>query len=441
MSIKKFGSAGFTGGFTEKTGESPAGVSHYWTMQPPTRVQFSEGAGGSELAGGHGPAPDLAPITSTDTSKSGAIDGPSTHVNIRDNHHWTESPRSSRREVPMLNMKEMNMVTNPMLNQIANNTFAFGGGVGQAKNALDGAVGGAGQFVDVIKGAWNSVTDLTKKENVKQTEVEKAFSRAGSNENQLRGAQKTLDFVDPMNPYGILYTTLNTGFKYTFPFMENNYMSHINSFGDATMEYSAGGFQEGTALLMSGMNKLFSSLNLDKAISPGRMIEQPKAFTFTGREKSYTVKFPLFNTLSYADIVRNWQFLFLLSYQNSPNRINRDMIDPPCIYESVIPGVWYSKYSAITDMTVDFVGARREMGVEIKHIDVYSGGDTTQAISKEVITVIPDAYQVSITVTELFAETQNFKYRMLAESMQDRVTTGSVDSDSVGVFTNLTRPS
>ena len=441
MSIKKFGSAGFTGGFTEQTGESPTGVSHYWTMQPPSRVQFSEGAGKSEVAGGHGPAPKLSPITSTDTSNSGAIDGPSTHVNIRDNHHWTESPRSSRREVPMLNMKEMNMVTNPMLNQIANNMFAFGGGVGQTKNALDGAVKSAGAMVDAIKGAWNSVTDLTNKENVKQSDVAQALSRAGMNENQLSGAQKTLDFVDPMNPYGVLYTTLNTGFKYTLPFMENNYMSHINSFGDASMEYSSGGFQEGTALFMSGMNKLFSSINLDKAISPGRMIEQPKAFTFTGREKSYTVKFPLFNTLSYADIVRNWQFLFLLSYQNSPNRINRDMIDPPCIYESVIPGVWYSKYSAITDMTVDFVGARREMGVEIKHIDVYSGGDTTQAISKEVITVIPDAYQVSITVTELFAETQNFKYRMLAESMQDRVTTGSVDSDSVGVFRPPTRPS
>ena len=440
MSVKKFGSAGFTGGFTEQTGESPAGVSHYWTMQPPTRVQFSKGAEGTELAGGHGPAPDLAPITSSGGEGNGAIDGPSTHVNIRDNHHWTESPRSSRREVPMLNMKEMDMVTNPMLNQIANNTFAFASGVAQAKNALDGATSNVGGLIDVLKGSWNSVMDLTKqKENIKQEAIDNAFKQGVIESNQIRNAQVSEELVDPMNPYGILYTTLNTGFKYTFPFMENNYLSHLNSFGDASMEYSSGGFQEGVALLTSGLNKAMSSLNLDKAISPGRMIEQPKAFTFTGREKSYTVKFPLFNTLSYADIVRNWQFLFLLSYQNTPNRINRDMIDPPCIYESIIPGVWYSKYSAITDMTVDFVGARREMGVEIKHIDVYSGGDPTQAKSKEVITVIPDAYQVSITVTELFAETQNFKYRMLAESMQDRVTTGSVDSDDVGVFTNPDR--
>ena len=67
---------------------------------------------------------------------------------------------------------------------------------------------------------------------------------------------------------------------------------------------------------------------------------------------------------------------------------------------------------------------------EIKYRDVYSsGGGTAPAVSKEVVTVIPDAYLVSITVKELFAETQNFKYRMLGESMQDRITTGDLQYD------------
>ena len=38
----------------------------------------------------------------------------------------------------------------------------------------------------------------------------------------------------------------------------------------------------------------------------------------------------------YAEIIKNWQFLFLLTYQNTPNRITRDLIDPPCIYEAYI---------------------------------------------------------------------------------------------------------
>jgi hypothetical protein len=161
------------------------------------------------------------------------------------------------------------------------------------------------------------------------------------------------------------------------------------------------------------------------------MIEQPKAFTFTGREKSYTVSFPLFNTKSYADVVKNWEFLYLLSYQNTPNRINRDLIDPPCIYEASIPGVWYSKYAAITNMTVEFVGARREMEIPIKVADRTSHGAQLQGLGSKAqrnqdymtLAVIPDAYQVTMTISELFAETQNMKFQMLLESMNSRIST------------------
>lgn len=403
----------------DNSDQTPASVSHYWQMDPPSRVEFTNTVGATAILGGHGPAPRLNPVTWAGKSSSSEM-LPSTHINIRDSHHWTESPRSSRREVPMLNLKEMSMVTNPMLNQIANNTFAFAGGVGQIKDAASG-------FVNAFKEGFKQLKDgLPTEEQAKK--MKDAFDK--NRANVIRSGMKQSEFVDPMSPYDILYTTLDTGFKYTLPFLEDNYMSHINDFGDATVNYSGGGIMAGVASAMSGLTKATASLNLDKVIAPGRLIEQPKAFTFTGREKSYTVKFPLLNTMSYADIVRNWQFLFLLSYQNTPNRINRDMIDPPCIYESLIPGVWYSKYSAITDLTVDFVGARREMGVEIKYRDVYSsGGGTAPAVSKEVVTVIPDAYLVSITVKELFAETQNFKYRMLGESMQDRITTGDLQYD------------
>ena len=40
---------------------------------------------------------------------------------------------------------------------------------------------------------------------------------------------------------------------------------------------------------------------------------------------------------------------------------------------------------------------------------------------RKITTVIPDGYMVSITVTELFSETQNFMYHMIKESMSDKI--------------------
>ena len=96
----------------------------YWKMLPPKKGNYDGTSQGSlRNSTGFGPAPRLAP---QDESPNVAnIDDstikPSTHVNVRDDHHWTESPISSRGEVPMLMLKEYKIMTNPMLNQLYNN--------------------------------------------------------------------------------------------------------------------------------------------------------------------------------------------------------------------------------------------------------------------------------------------------------------------------------
>jgi len=94
--------------------------------------------------------------------------------------------------------------------------------------------------------------------------------------------------------------------------------------------------------------------------------------------------------------------------------------------------MWYSKYSALTSMTVDFIGARREMYVPIDFLDHADNQHEQQASGnwiekkRKVLTVIPDAYQVTLTLTELFSETQNMKHQMLRESMNDKIRTGVI---------------
>ena len=430
LNIQKFQFNPNTGnveeGYDELLTGKDTATSFYWKMTNPRTVSFlppAEPSEGKEAAdklaaiGGYGPAPALLPINrGNDTPGAEKISErtprPSVHVNVRDEHHWTESPITSRREVPVLSLKENKIMTNVALNQMLNMSFNAAGAGGEAAKTI------------------NQLFDTFKNKSFDKTSAKEQAENIGS---EISGSLKpklndSLNYSDPMNPYGLLYTTTPTGFKYSIPYMENAYVQNSGGFGaDAT----GGTISNIIQNLGETATNFLQELNMNKTVAPGRMIEKPKGFTFDGREKSYTVSFPLFNTKSYAELIKNWQFLFLLSYQNSPNRVNRDLIDPPCIYEASISGVWYSKYAALTNLTVDFVGARREMMLPVQVIDHSPDSGNQQTATgawiprkRKTLAVIPDAYQVTMTFTELFAETQNFKFQMLREAMNDVVQTG-----------------
>jgi len=407
--------------------ETSSEASFYWQMSYPTRASVGSTPGSSKSqktaqglmdAGGYGPAPTITPIAQR-PENGDAVDknavGPSKIINVRDDHHWTESPISSRGEVPKLNLKEYRILTNPALNQMLHMINGAQAATGAALESVNKLIENIGGVVDF--------DDLSKK-----------FKQSVSSGNVAAGDEllgQSTAYMDPLKPYGLLYSTIPTKFKYVLPYMQDRYMSTSGGFGEqASAGVIADTLSKAAFIALEGMQQI----SMNKMLSPGRMIEEPKGFSFEGREKEYTVSFPLLNTKSYTEIVKNWQFLYLLAYQNTPNRVSRDLIDPPCIYECYIPGVWYSKYAAITNMTVDFVGARREMNIPVKTIEQAQNGNTTtdsgnwKQVPKKTKAVIPDAYQVTVTIRELFSETQNFKYHMLRESMNDVITTGTIST-------------
>ena len=436
----KFKQNAVTGNVEEDTNSSktPIDINFYWQMTPPVKIGLSQQGGygeGMQEAGGFGPAPRLTPAGTREESQVDKnTPRPSKIINVRDLHHWTESPISARREVPVLNLKEQRILMNPMLNQLANNVFAMVENAGDALNTLEAI----GNHISSTGFDFTAAANELNGGDTKDGVAEKKQQKKAEDKKKGIGIMSTLNgglarsevskYSDPMNPYSLLYTTKPTGFKYSLPYLEDTYVQNSGNFGDAAP--SGGNLVQGLNDTAQGITKVLQTANLRKMFAPGRMIEEPKAFSFTGREKSYTVSFPLFNTKTYAEIVKNWSFIYLLSYQNTPNRISRDLIDPPCIYEAYIPGVWYSKYSALTNMTVDFLGARREMYVPVAFLDhadnepqATASGNWIQK-TRKALTVVPDAYQVTLTFTELFAETQNLKHQMLRESMNDKVRTG-----------------
>ena len=394
--------------------------SHYWQFGPP---RGGNGENTQKLAkiGGFGPAPRLMPNQQSSDFATSA-NSPVTNLNVRDTHHWTESPRSARGEVPFMSLKEYKILTNPMLNQMLNN-------VGSAITTVTNLENTGAAIAGAVENGAKLIKDL---KNVSNGE---ALQKAADNFLQTADRAETQFYAHPLEPYKGLYTTTPTGFKYTLPYMTDMYRQINNQFGENT-----GGGMMGDAVnsLADIARNTIQDVTMQKIAQPGIYIEKPKAFTFSGRERSYTVQFPLFNTKNRAEVIKNWEFLFLLLYQNTPNRITRDLVDPPCIYEAKIPGVWYSKYACIESMQVNFVGARREYVLPIQFIEssnsnnptLGTGSSSWKLTEKMISTVIPDAYDVTITVKELFSETQNFMYQMLNETANN--TTVTVNGENRG---------
>lgn len=119
------------------------------------------------------------------------------------------------------------------------------------------------------------------------------------------------------------------------------------------------------------------------------------------------------NTGTYDDIIKNWQLLFGLVYQNRPGRVTKNLIDVPVIYELFIEGDAYMPYSYITSLKVNFVGNRRTMKIKVPVTKFASEGSDTSVQTREIETTIPDAYQIDIQIKGLNDETRNFMYQSL----------------------------
>jgi hypothetical protein len=326
-----------------------------------------------------------------------------TFVNVLQQFPWHNSPYNSitTDTTPYIDMIEHNITANPMLNQIAANLSVMGNSM-DLKEIVDEA--SSYKDDDSAISAWKQATDALDPQIWDQT---------------VSG--------NTLFPYNNMYSTKPTGFRYVMPYFSKNHHQVANAFTTDAGETGSG---MGGGALGTGMNLAEGAANAFKLFSgnlvePGSYIEKSKFYSFAGRERSYQFQFPISNCRispglsEEATISRNWQLMFLLIYQNSPNRCSRDLILPPCIYEAHIPGIWYSKYAFISQLNVEFLGTRRLLPVTFNTLPE---GDTTQQLTT-IDAIIPDVYQVTITLTEMVGESQNMLYHM--SKGQDVITTGN----------------
>jgi hypothetical protein len=217
--------------------------------------------------------------------------------------------------------------------------------------------------------------------------------------------------------------------------------------------------------LGGSLTKLFSESGTAKTILDtalldqtvvGAYIERPQMYEYGGNPQTVQINLALANTESQDDIIRNWHLAMMLVYQNLPNRTSKVFLEPPVIYEVEIPGTAYMPYAYISDLKITHKGATRvlevpyyvdtgdkqygsinakadadktvprwdafttdtqgrknmENGIWKSIVETEMTGGTNRRLSR-VETIIPDAYEISITLTSLLPESQNLFYHSL----------------------------
>jgi len=358
----------------------------------------------STTANTSNPQGDTANSTSTGPNGNASTKPPSLVpygvglVNVVRDFYWTYSPigDESRAEVPRIILTEKQLKTNSLVAQLK---YTLGQTQTNTANIANnfGATGSC--IANLIQGIGGGNNASSK-----------------SSPSAITDENPTTKKSPFLAPYRELYITKDTGWVYYLPYFDNNQSTSTNTFSDTQAGTNTLGFGEAAASF------------LDKAASVAGTAASPTQYTFIEKTKFYdygsdsgeeiTVEFPLINTgaADYDDVLRNWQFLYLLVYQNRPGKTGYNTVDQPVIYEVSVPGTKFFPYAYISNLTVEFVGSRRELTLNIP--SVQSGVNATgNAISSSTGTssinaIIPDAYRVRISLKSLTANTRNFMAHM-----------------------------
>lgn len=146
--------------------------------------------------------------------------------------------------------------------------------------------------------------------------------------------------------------------------------------------------------------------------------------------RSLTIKFPLFNTYSLKEANDNFSFISLFNFQNLKTRTSYMTWQPPKVYtvDTMASGGIYMPIAYVSNFDVKNLGS-------LKKISDSSGGT---GINPSGYRLMPDAYLVTITLTELIPETTNIMQGVLGynkvQVIDNRISGGNVNGSGEGVF-------
>ena len=260
-------------------------------------------------------------------------------------------------------------------------------------------------LIDVTKMAWrnNKTGSIDEVPSILLTEYKLTPAQWLSNLSRILG-----DFVGNTNsndsnskdPYETLYFGEETGFTYNLPYLVNNASIRGELNNDWQSLFAA------TRNSIVGKT-IAAAGTIGGIVSPGSGVEDVKLYNRT-QFKSINLSFPLYNTLDITSTLQNFSFVTLFEFQNLKTRTSYNTFTPPKIYvvEPVGVGGIYMPAAYISKFDVKSIGTVRK----IKDLDASFGRSTYGGA------LIPEAYKVEITITELIAQSTNIMAAALGES-------------------------
>lgn len=217
----------------------------------------------------------------------------------------------------------------------------------------------------------------------------------------MMGAKKTYDAS--IDVYTDIWPKDNpTGFNYMFPYFNktgfelgSEAWTSIGNIGDSIKQIANGiAAAKGGEAAGKKAEKLGKTLDLIEAGSNASLNAQYPAVGITDRPKMFnshsdrtiTINFTLYNTINADDWQKNRDLVYLLMSQNLFNKRDLTTGVPPVFYDVYIPGQYFSYASCMTNFKVDYLGNQRLL------YDRF---------------IVPDAYDVTISLTELVKPSKN----------------------------------
>ncbi len=347
---------------------------------------------------------------------NGSEDNVNDPIDVINNFQWTKSPKSSRKDVPKLRLKEKRITKNSTVSNLA---YSIAAG-GDLANTITDTFGGLTNTTQSIEDIKQRASDLANKAGISET-----LNRVSQEANEIFNLTQFDSTV--LRPYNFLYATENTGFEYIFPYLDDAYRESGINMGSDQQNLASGALGA-----VSDVVQQVAGAAL--VLRPGVYIEEAQQFQMSQQGRSIKVSIPLLNTGRFDDIMQNWQLIYGLVYQNRPGRITRNLIDVPVIYDARIDGMVYMPYSYISNLEVKFLGNRRTVKLKVPVASSSNEGSDFSIQLKDIQTVIPDAFMLDITLTGLNEETRNFMYESIDKG---KVVTGT---KSVNLGNDATLP-
>ena len=244
-------------------------------------------------------------------------------------------------------------------------------------------------------GAWkNSGKNVEEVPSISLEEYELSFGLWMTHLSRLYNTVSSFA-AEITTPYQLLYQGNYTGFTYTLPYLINQ--GTIKG----QVQNTWGGEEAGIGKSFAGSfgAKLDQSLsNIGKFFAEGSSYggagEKVNRYSSQDNVKSITIKFPLYNTIDKDKTLRNFEFVTLFTLQNLKTRTSWMTYLPPKIYK-----VNSNSFGGI-NMPAAFVQTFDATAVGTVRKIRYKG-----FLDKDIL--IPEAYEVTITMTELLPESSN----------------------------------